>query len=197
MLSTEGFNNSNEEVRVLQLHLDNLDYKERVYQESRQGRTSRDLAVRFYYLTAVLSDFSVRQIILYDFPKSRNRSVSLVDPTSWIRTIKRSQCQWKGLVDDSEANVDFVRPDGMVNATEPHLKRPYQPPKPIKRQVLGSYRHLFDFSSLYEALHETGVLSTGGEVMKTETVDVDVVVQEAERLLLGDITLAEPLLGTL
>jgi len=197
MLSIEGFNNLDESNRVLQLHLDNFDYKERGYQESRQGRTYRDHDVRFYNLTAVSSDLSIRQVILYNLPKTSTRSISLVAPTSWVRTIKRSQCQWKGLVDDSEADVDFVRADGVVNAIEPHLKRLYQPPTLIRRQALRSSRHSFDFGSLYEALHEIGAPLTGGETVKTETVDVAVVAQEAERLLLGEITLAEPPLGTL
>jgi RNA polymerase I-specific transcription initiation factor RRN6 len=197
MLSIEGLDRPNGSHRIVQLHLDDFDYKERGHEASRQGRTYLDRGVRFYLLTAVSSDLSVHQITLYNSPNRIGGNDAPVEHTSWIRTIKRPQCQWKGLVNDLEADIDFVRPDGMVNGMEPHLKRPCQPPKPIKRQVLGSPRHLFDFGSLYEALHEAGAPLTGDETQNTNTVDVAVVVQEAERLLWGEITLAAPPLGTL
>jgi RNA polymerase I-specific transcription initiation factor RRN6 len=198
LLSIGGLGPQDGAHRIHQLHLANFDYKERGYEDSTQGRNYQDQGVEFYHVTAVLSDLSVRQAIIYNLPTGRTGGALTIELTSWVRTIKRPQCQWKGLVNDLEADIDFVRPDGIVNATEPRLKRPCRPPKSIKRQPFESSRHLFDFDSLYEALHDTGSTLTDDDDAETPmTADVALASGEVKRLLKSGNTQAAPPLGTL
>ncbi|KAF2682167.1 hypothetical protein K458DRAFT_391198 [Lentithecium fluviatile CBS 122367] len=196
-LSMEGFNTPEESHRIIQLHLHNLSCKDRGLGYYSQSRMHQRQNVRFYQLIAVLSDLSVREVILHKFPGKGGGGALPVGSASWVKTGKRAPCHGDHLVDDEMADDDFIQPDGLVDAKEPLLKRPCQPLKSIKRQTAKQSRHVFDYSLLYNALPETRLTSTPNEDADAETVDVSVVVQEAERMLFGELTLAEPPLGTL
>jgi hypothetical protein len=193
----QGFAQADKIRRVAQLHLDSLRYRERGPEDFGQGRTCQDRGVWFFQLTVVLSDLSMHQVLLYSQSYGDVESALLVEPTAWVKTTRRARCHATNLVDDSDLIDAFIEPDGLVCAKEPCLKRPNKPPKPIESRALASTRHLLDYTLLYEKLLESSLPSTAENGADEDTVDVSVVVQETERLLLGEMTLAEPLLGTL
>ncbi|KAF1950122.1 hypothetical protein CC80DRAFT_244510 [Byssothecium circinans] len=180
--------------RIRQLHITRL----RPGTPSQYGRGEHvyeEQGVQFYRLSIVLSDLSIREILLYAFGKSEGRSREPVPPTTWVKTIRNRRCFGQNLVDESDLEDDFIEPDGLVYPQLPRLKDPYELPKRLERRTKPAPWYSYDYSSLYDALVHISPAASGNRLQ--ETVDVEIVVNEIKKLLEGKVDSAEPPLGTL
>jgi RNA polymerase I-specific transcription initiation factor RRN6 len=197
LIDVEGFNPAEGLHHIVQVHLNNVCYKVHGSEEDGLGRTYQNHGVLFYQLTVVLSDLSIRQVMLCSQPNHKGGDAFLVASHTWTKTIKRPRCHDNASIKETETINDFVEPDGLVHTREPQLKRPCRQPNLIKRQSPESARRVFNFRLLYEALPETSSPSNAIKDTNEESMDVSMVIAETERLLLGEMNVSEPPLGTL
>jgi RNA polymerase I-specific transcription initiation factor RRN6 len=180
---------------IRQMHLDQLQFKrapkihdpdlERLYAEE---------DVNFYRLNVMLSDLSIREILLYSCNGNRKRSSLQIEPVSRISFVRIRGCYGENLVDEDDMK-DFIVPDGLTIARLPVLKNPYELPKTLERRTAPPAWYFYDYGSFYKTLVQPAPTVVDEGLL--ETADLAVVVNEVKRLLLDHSISAEPVLGTL
>jgi hypothetical protein len=147
---------------IASLNLDQLDFGEsHIMTASGLGLTYRNAGIRFYRLTAMLSDRSSHQALFYvrESEKGSNAEPgSAVEPPSWSKITKLSG---KGMFPSERVgeDEDFIMPDGLETEAAPaltsrHRRQNLAIRRPSLSLDLGPEQRLglSDYNPVYSAL---------------------------------------------
>ena len=178
---------------ILQLHIDSLKYKRHGLHKSDPAAVTWNDSNNFYQLTVVLSDLSVLEGIICA-PTGREPGFgAAIAPLRSVRNLRSRACQDTLLGHDVSAEDDFIEADILAKRLGPQSKLRRQHSAIQERQRLDNSRHVFDYTSIYNALVEP--IAPSG--VNADTADVSFVLQESEKLLKSGNEALEPPLGTL
>lgn len=195
-IKMHGLEPLNETLYIRQMYIDRLSYGAPITMYDRGlGNNYQDAEIEFYRLSLVLSDLSIREVLLHVQDGNGKRNTIHIEPTSWIRTVRPKTCTVRSRVNADDADDGFVEPDGRVDAQQPRVKSSSEPLRNLDRRKVPVPWYFSDYHSLYEALVATP--STDGGESALETADIDFVVGQVKQLLAGNTDMREPPLGTL
>jgi RNA polymerase I-specific transcription initiation factor RRN6 len=152
--------------------------------------------VRFYRLSAMLSDLSVHQLILYSHEPEISTATQMrlvVKPLGWATIVHpRRQMLMETLIDVDDDN--FVVQDEIEASTMPKFKKPYRTPKIVndrKTTASQSAGAVVNLDYLYDALTSNEAAPVEGENVEVESKDVSVVIDHVKSLLVADVETKE------
>lgn len=188
-LDNDLFDSTEGSRHTTHLHIEQLHFGEGNRQhEAGAGHEYLNSDIRFYRLSAMLSDLSVHQTILYSHEsdiESTVRTKLLVEPFSWATIVHpRRHIPSETLVELDDD--DLIVPDGIETMSVPKVMRPYRTPKMVKRRAPTSLQNTgqaVDFSFMYDGLTSIGVAPANGETTSMESEDVSVVIDKVKSLL--------------
>lgn len=171
------------------LHIEQLHFGEgNRPHEAGAGHEYLNGGIHFYRLSAMLSDLSVHQTVLYSHESDIESTVwtkPLVEPFSWATIVHpRRHIPSETLVELDDN--DLVVPDGIETTSVPKTMKPYRTPKMVKHRLSTSLRNTgqgVDFSFIYDALTGIGVAPANSETTSIESEDVSVVIDKVKSLL--------------
>jgi RNA polymerase I-specific transcription initiation factor RRN6 len=182
-------------------HISHLNVEQLRYEgghkhyEADAGHVYFNNDVRFYRLSAMLSDLSVHQLILYSHEPEISTAAQMrlvVKPLGWATIVHpRRRMLMETLIDVDDDN--FVVQDGIEASTMPKIKKPYQTPKivkDLKTTASQSAGAVVNLGYLYDAL-TSNEAALEGENVEVESKDVSVVIDHVKSLLVADVDAKE------
>ncbi|KAF1993582.1 hypothetical protein P154DRAFT_557650 [Amniculicola lignicola CBS 123094] len=160
------------------------------------GYKYQSCGLKFYRLTVVTSDLGVHDTLIsaYDLGKEFTQPMEmLILPTNWHLVFRPRQ--EREAVTMTDVRDDFVEVDGLNAAFDPHLKKPFRPPRFRRGRNEGGESEMEDQSLMYRALSN---LDKMDECNLGEDQDFSVLAQGIKGLLLVDAATVEGIpLGTM
>jgi RNA polymerase I-specific transcription initiation factor RRN6 len=192
-LDSELFDATKGSQHITHFHMESLNFEEghNTKYKAKDGHIYSSADVRFYRLSAMLSDLSVYQAIFYSQEpdiESAGQPPFTVKPLDWA-TIVHPRRQ---LLIDTPLEVEddsFVVRDRVEATATPRIKKPYSTPKMIKSRKKSSLQtagSTVDFSFLYDVLTGKQAVPANGET-KVDSEDVSAVVDRVKNIMEEDV----------
>ncbi|KAF2645875.1 hypothetical protein P280DRAFT_442819 [Massarina eburnea CBS 473.64] len=183
---------------IRQMYMDRLSFGAPVGRHAHAiNNVYEEQGAQFHRISLLLSDLSIREILLYTYDGDRKPSHLQIPPTVWIRTVRSKPCTGQSLASMTDVVDDFLVPDGVIDTQTLCLKRPHELPHWTRHRKTPAPWYHRDYSSLHEALVDATPADSNSPSLAVETIDINYVVKELMQLLAGNSTLIKPPLGTL
>lgn len=194
-LQLDDLFDSSDTRHISSLHLDQLHFREDPRTNSGgPGSSYMENQVRFYRLSAVFSDLSIRQLLLYSHPPESGDTPTtniFIEPPSWSAIVPPRTGGRSSWVVREDA--DFVVPDGLDTVSAPTLKFAPQPKRlALSRRsspVPGMSQYdpsTVDYGYMYGAVVQTDDVARGTDNLAPGTEEISVIIDRLRNLLIND-----------
>jgi RNA polymerase I-specific transcription initiation factor RRN6 len=197
-LDNELFDATKGYQHITHLHVESLQFEEGYNKqyEADAGHTYSSADVRFYRLSAMLSDLSVHQVILYSQEPNMESVGPLplaVKPLGWTTVVHPRRQMLMDTVVDVEDDK-FVVQDGSEATAIPRIKKPYRTLKMVKgrkKSALQTAGSTVDFGFLYDVFANKQAAPANGETTTMDSEEVEAVIDRIKNLMEEDVEAEE------